>query len=71
MSAYSDWKCGAIDDDEYISASRREFAGDNEEPSGCEGCPYYKLTRINMFTIRKQCKFDSCVKDEEEEEDDT
>ena len=35
MSAYSDWKCGAISDEEYRSAMRREC----EEPR--ETLPFY------------------------------
>ena len=32
MSAYSDWKAGALSDEEYRSLSRWEHAGDNDYP---------------------------------------
>lgn len=67
MSHYSEYEHGIMDEDEFRSACNREFAGDNEEPSDCAGCHYYKLTRVNMFTIRKQCQYDTCVRDEEAE----
>lgn len=38
MSAYSDWKCGALSDDEYRSIARRENA--DEEEHGCFDCYY-------------------------------
>ena len=38
MSAYSDWKCGALSDDEYKSIARRENADDEEH--GCFDCFY-------------------------------
>ena len=45
MSAYSDWKCGALSDDEYKDACNREYAGDDEYDSGgpheCEDCAYF------------------------------
>ncbi len=69
MSAFSDYKCGAIDYDEFVSACNHEFAGDNDEPSGCEGCEFYKLQRINMFTVRRACTEDYCIKEEESEEE--
>lgn len=31
MSAYSDWKCGALTDDEYAFACQWEYGSDNED----------------------------------------
>lgn len=36
MSAYSDYKCGAIDYEEFKSAMAWECRGDNDY--GCSGC---------------------------------
>lgn len=30
MSAYSDWKCGALTDEEYWELSRMEYEGDDD-----------------------------------------
>lgn len=38
MSAYSDWRCGALTDDEYKSAIRREC--EESEEHGCNDCFY-------------------------------
>ena len=67
MSQYSEYLHGSMDEDEFNAACSREFAGDNDECE-CAGCPYYKLTRVNMFTIRRQCEYDYCVRDDEEQE---
>ena len=48
MSAYSDWKCGALSDDEYDFCCRREAAMDRaleerdeaREYKGCDNCKY-------------------------------
>ena len=40
MSAYSDYKVGAIDYDEYKSAMRRECEDDDEGDNGCWNCAY-------------------------------
>lgn len=37
MSAYSDWKCGALSDEEYKTISRMEARMDNYEPIECDG----------------------------------
>ena len=45
MSAYSDWKCGAIDYDEFKSAMAWECRGDNDcecEGCRCEDCIHYE-----------------------------
>ena len=50
MSAYSDWKCGAISDEEYRSAMRREcgeslpfYTDDPDDPHWrCENCKHCK-----------------------------
>ena len=41
MSAYSDWKCGALSDDEYKSAMRRECE-DPYDRLTCRDCYSYK-----------------------------
>ena len=43
MSSWSDWKCGALSDDEYAFASAWEYAGDGfiDDYNPCEGCEYY------------------------------
>ena len=69
MSHYSEYLHGSMDEDEFRHACRMEFAGDDEDLSDCAGCPYYKLTRVNMFTIRKQCEYDYCIREEEQEEE--
>ena len=66
MSAYSDWKCGGLTDEQYASACRAEYA--DEDYSNCQGCEFYKLQRINIFTIRRACTEDFCIKEEEKEE---
>ena len=51
MSAYIDWKCGALSDDEYTFACNREAAMDKayeerEEQSehySCVGCKHIQL----------------------------
>lgn len=61
MSAYSDWKCGALTDEEYRSAMRREcgedfpreelpfYTDDPDDPHWrCERCAYCKT-----FNLRK------------------
>ena len=40
MSAYSDWKCGALSDSEFRSAMTRECA-DYDGRSSCSACIYY------------------------------
>lgn len=67
MSAYSDWRCGAISDEEYASSYNSSEYYD--EPTDCDRCPYYKPTRVNMFKVKKQCIYDYCVKDEEDAAD--
>lgn len=59
MSAYSDWKCGAISDEQYRSAMRREceepretlpfYTDDADDPHWrCENCAHCK--EYKMFT---------------------
>ena len=38
MSYYSDWKCGAIDDDEYAFAANFEAARDKAAVEKMENC---------------------------------
>ena len=47
LSAYSDWRCGALSDDEYQSAMRRE----------CEDYDPY-----DRFTCRDCPDWDECLK---------
>lgn len=46
MSYYSEWKCGAISDEEYTSACNREDAIDKalleKDNESYENCEYYK-----------------------------
>lgn len=58
MSAYSDWKCGAISRDEYEAAMRREcedhypddvpfYTDDLDDPHWrCENCGHCKVVRL-------------------------
>ena len=65
MSAYSDWKCGAITDEDYTSACNREAAMDRDEDTPCESCEYYKYFKIGLRRI-KMCSLDEgCIYDEE------
>ena len=64
MSAYSDWKCGAITDEDYTSACNREAAMDRDEDTPCESCEYYKYFKIGLRRI-KMCSLDEgCIYDE-------
>ena len=71
MSAYSDWKCGALSDSEFRSAMARECADYDDRPS-CSECVYYhdgkcqvdecygvttKLTYGEMTDIFKQLSY--------------
>ena len=40
MSAYSEWKCGALTDEQYEFEARREHERDNDEPyiETCDDC---------------------------------
>ena len=67
MSHYAEYKHGSMSDSEFNLACNREFAGDNDEFSDCYKCPHYKPTRVNMFSVRKQCEYDYCIRDEEED----
>ena len=60
MSAYSDWKCGALTDEEYRSAMRRECEDSipfyseegHEEPLGmCETCKHCIEFKIHQRII--------------------
>ena len=69
MSHYAEYLHSSMGDDEFTHACNREFAGDNDEPSDCDRCPYYKLTRVNPFVLKKECQYDYCVRDDEEQEE--
>ena len=61
MSAYSDWKCGALSDDEYRSATRWELRGDemyNDPVSRCEG-----------FDSCKECIENGCGCDDPDDQE--
>lgn len=48
MSAYSDWKCGALSDADYSAECAREAAADKyyldhlDDERPCADCPHYK-----------------------------
>ena len=66
MSAYSDWKCGALSDDEYKSIARREN-GDKEEriifveEADCDTCihNHYLHTKSDGTKVFK-CDTHTC-----------
>lgn len=69
MSHYAEYSRGIIDRDEFISACNREFAGEDDLYNDCAHCPYYKKRRVDAFTIRRECEYDFCLRDEEREEE--
>lgn len=69
MSHYAEYSRGYISEAEFISACNREFAGEDDLYNECAGCPYYKMRRVNMFTLRRECEYDFCLRDEEREEE--
>lgn len=66
MSAYSDWKCGAITDEQYTAECNREAAMDHDEDSPCNSCEYYKLSfKIGLKRIMMCSLDEGCIYDEE------
>jgi hypothetical protein len=43
MSAYSDWKCGSLEDWQYESICREEEGEYEYEINPCDGCPNYEI----------------------------
>ena len=43
MSAYSDYKCGAIEEWQYRAACRMEEGEENRELNPCKGCPNFEI----------------------------
>ena len=73
MSAYSDWKCGALSDDEYKSISRRENGDKDEriyfqEEADCETCEHnrYLYTKPNGTKVF-ECDTHTCEYKETDE----
>lgn len=72
MSAYSDWKCGAITDDEYKSLARREN-GDSSgrnvfvEEADCETCIHNKFLHYRGTIPVYACEKWECEYEENEE----
>ena len=63
MSAYSDWKCGALSDDEYRSIARRENAEiDHYDRFTCRDCGSYKDCKKQVCLIGvPQCdEYENC-----------
>lgn len=54
MSAYSDWQCGALSDDDFKSAMNRECA--DPEPDYCSGCIHHS-SKLNKCWLggKKAC----------------
>lgn len=66
MSAYSDWKCGGITDEQYTAECNREAAMDRDEDSPCNSCEYYKLSfKIGLKRIMMCSLDEGCIYDEE------
>lgn len=57
MSAYSEWKCGAIDKSEYESICRREEGMDKarEERMLYEDACYERCMQCEMFDETGEC----------------
>lgn len=66
MSAYSDWKCGAISDDEYEMECAEETRRDEyltkigERP--CDSCPHHII--VNVETGEGGCECWECEYDD-------
>lgn len=58
MSAYSDWKCGAITDDQYrASYNREQYEQDHpdeyDQTHTCEYCQYCKTAHVFPAKLSK------------------
>lgn len=68
MSAYSDWKCGAITDEQYTSECNREASMDREDDNKCHKCQFYRWHKIGRKMFRR-CELDEgCIYDDDYEE---
>ena len=76
MSAYSDWKCGALSDDEYKFLSRREYGDIDErdekivfvEEADCDTCihNHYLYTKADGTKVW-ECDTHECEYEENKE----
>ena len=57
MSAYSDWKCGALSDDEYRDLARRE---EREDDPCCGRCQYHRRDGSLWYCYNENSEYYGC-----------
>ena len=68
MSAYSDYKSGAIEEWQYRAICRMEEGEENREPNPCEGCPNFEVEEDEAGEYA-YCILENCDRKESEEEE--